>query len=114
MKITYSCSVKDIIKGMKDKSLSGRKLQVIYSTMDQYLEYIKYSNSTVINASLDKTNNPVRKSDKERKRQLTKEDIQWEICTGKHVQPALAICDMEIKTTMRYPYTSIKMTKAQM
>lgn len=51
IKIIYSCSVKDTIKGMKRQITEWeKKLQVIHSTMDLYLEYMKYSqNSMVIN-----------------------------------------------------------------
>ena len=49
MKIIYSCSVKDTIKGMKRQITEWEK-KFIYSTMDLYLEYITYSqNSMVIN-----------------------------------------------------------------
>ena len=49
MKIIYSCSVKDTIKGMKRQITEWEK-KFIYSTMDLYLEYIMYSqNSMVIN-----------------------------------------------------------------
>ena len=49
MKIIYSCSVKDTIKGMKRQITEWEK-KLIYSTMDLYLEYIMYSqNSMVIN-----------------------------------------------------------------
>ena len=39
MKIIYSCSVKDTIKGMKRQITEWEK-KFIYSTMDLYLEYI--------------------------------------------------------------------------
>lgn len=73
IKILNSCSVKNTIKKIKDKSKTERNICKSHLTRDLYLELSKFNSK--------KINNPIKKWSKDLNRHLIEKDIQMAIST---------------------------------
>ena len=110
IKLNIFCTTKETISKVKIQPSESEKIIAIKTTDKELIPKI-YKQLLKLNSR--RINDPIKKWAKELKRQFSKEDIQMANKYMKRCSTSLIIREMQIKTTMRYNFTPVKMAAIQ-